>query len=380
MTWTTPADVAARLRARWDSGHWLRTYARGDAFPGVTVALHGPRAREIGDDVAKVRAWVRALVDGSGEGRRYRIEWAPVGGRAVGRNELPVRAHVESWAQAWALLGKRADVGRYDELLAIAASTPVVHRWVASKPKQALAVGDDLPRLVQAWRWLDAHRGSGAYLREVSAPGVDTKFVERHRGALADMLEVRGSADGFLADLGLQGAPTMVRLRAHLPLPGLGTLSELAVRVDEAAGLALPVRRGVVVENLVTYLSVPVPDDGAVLWGRGFDVASLGQLPWLACAELWYWGDLDAKGFEILDRARAIWPQTRSVLMDEETLLVHKERWVREPRPPAGVLLPHLTADEARVYRALVEDEHGDGVRLEQERIDWAWARARLPR
>lgn len=39
-----------------------------------------------------------------------------------------------------------------------------------------------------------------------------------------------------------------------------------------------------------------------------------------------YWGDLDTHGSAILDRLRAWLPQTRSFLMDRETLLDHRER------------------------------------------------------
>lgn len=380
MSWTSPADVAARVRRRWDSGELLRAYAAREPFPTITVALRGPKAGQIGDDLVAARAWVQALDVGSRDGRRYRLEWAAVGGRAVGRNQVPVRAHVETWEQAWALLQVRGDVGRFDELLALAAAelAPPVREWMAARPLRALELADDVPRLIAAWRWLDASRGSGKYLRELDAPGVDTKFVERHRGVLAEMLGVRAQPAEFLAGLGLAGAPSLVRLRMDLRLPGLGTVSELALRVDELARLDLRPARVLVVENLVTYLSVPVPGGGAVVWGQGFDVGRLGAWPWLADAELRYWGDLDAKGFEILHRMRAAWPHARSVLMDEATLLAHRDRWVSEPRPPKGAALPHLTDDEQAVYTALVEDRHGRAVRLEQERIDWGWASERL--
>jgi hypothetical protein len=36
------------------------------------------------------------------------------------------------------------------------------------------------------------------------------------------------------------------------------------------------------------------------------------------------------------------------------------------------VHLPHLTADEAALYRDLVEDVFGPAVRLEQERIGYS--------
>lgn len=380
MSWTGAEVITARVRRRWSSGELLRTYAAGEPFPTISVALRGPKAGEIGDDLAAVREWVRGFVDSSGDGRRYRLEWTSIGGRAVGRNQIPVRAHVETWEQAWALLGVQRDVRRFDELLDLAEADQAapVRAWIAARPKRALELADDVPRLIAAWRWLNAHRGSGRYLREISAPGVDTKFVERHRGALAEMLGVRGGATEFLVGLGLTGAPSMIRLRLSLPLPGLGAVSEVGLRVDELAQLDLRVSTVLVVENLVTYLSVPVPSGGAVVWGQGFDVGRLALLPWLRGARIRYWGDLDAKGFEILNQLRAACPQVQSVLMDEETLLRHRDRWVSEPRPPKGAALNHLSADEQHLYRALVEDRFGQGVRLEQERIDWGWASERL--
>lgn len=132
-----------------------------------------------------------------------------------------------------------------------------------------------------------------------------------------------------------------------------------------------------VVENEVTYLSVDVPDGGVVIWGKGFEVDRVGRLAWLAGVVITYWGDLGTHGFAILDRLRAWLSQTHSVPMDRENLLAHRERWVIEERP-ARSALPRLSADEAELYGNLVSDVLGVKVRLEQERIDWGWAQARL--
>lgn len=116
-------------------------------------------------------------------------------------------------------------------------------------------------------------------------------------------------------------------------------------------------------QNEISYLSVDVPSDGCVIWGRGFDVDSAGRLPWLADAEVLYWGDIDTRGFAILDRLRAWFPQARSVLMDRETLLAHRDRWVTEDRP-ARSALSRLTAEERELYAELVGDVLGERVRL----------------
>ncbi len=90
------------------------------------------------------------------------------------------------------------------------------------------------------------------------------------------------------------------------------------------------------------------------------------------------WGDLDTRGFAILNQLRAWLPQTRSFLMDRQTLVEHRDRWGREPAPTAA-RLDRLTPDEGALYVDLVADRMGEAVRLEQERLDWSWVTARLP-
>lgn len=375
--WTTPADIAAKVRRRWDDGSLLRSYAEGADFPSIDVVLRGPRPSEVGDDLQAVRDWVAGLDAGGRGGARYDVEWRSIGGRTIGHNRVPSRAVVSSFGQAWALLGVAREVRLFDEVLALASGHSAVRSWVVANPLRSISTHAEMPRLVAAFAWLDDNRDSSRYLREICAPGVDTKFAERHRSVLAAMLGVPPSAAGFTSALGLRSKPELVRMRVA---PALGLpepLSEVAVRDDELAGFALAPRRVLVVENEITYLSVPVPEDGLVLWGKGFDVDRVGRLPWLSEVRIDYWGDIDTHGFAILGRLRAWLPQARSVFMDRETLLEHRDRWVTEDRPTAAALT-HLTPDELDLYVELVEGRLGNRVRLEQERIDWSWVIERM--
>ena len=376
--WSTPDDIAAKVRRRWDDGSLLRAYAGGEIFEPIEVPLRGPGPAQIAENLDAARNWVARLDNGRREDTRYALVWSSIGGRQVGRNQVPSRAIVSSFDQAWGLLGVAREVRRFEEILTVVGPEPAVGSWVMDQPHRALQLHGDLPALVAAYRWLDQHRGSQRYLREISAPGVDTKFAERHRAVLAAILGVPSTSLGFLAGLGLRAKPELVRVRpaASLGLPA--PLTELAVRANELAELALEPARAIVIENEITYLSVPVPDDGVVIWGKGFDVDKVGRLPWLASADVVYWGDVDTHGFAILDRLRAWLPQTRSVLMDRRTLLGHRDRWIREDRPTAAKLT-RLTAEEAELYGELVVDNLGERIRLEQERIDWSWAAAELP-
>ena len=375
--WTTPEDIAAKVRRRWDNGSLLRAHAAGEPFDPIEVALRGPKPSEIGDDLVAAGNWVAMLDIGRRDDHRYTLEWQTVGGRRIGRNQLPNRAVVSSFEQALALLNETTAARRFDEILLLTQQHPRVRQWILANPHRALALAAEMPRLIAAFVWLDEQRGSDRYLREISAQGVDTKFAERHRSDLAAMLGVPTNAAGFLAGLGLRSKPGLLRLRpaASLGLPA--PLTELGVRPQELAKLSVEPRIAIIVENEISYLSINVPTDGIVFWGKGFDVDQVGRLGWLADAEVLYWGDIDTHGFAILDRLRAWLPQTRSVLMDRDTLLAHRDRWVTEDRP-AKSALTRLTSDEQALYSELVEDGHDVRVRLEQERIDWQWVECRL--
>ena len=382
--WTTPDDVASRLRRSWTDGSLLSSYGRGEPWQPRSVALHGPQPTEVAERLDDVRAWVAQLQRGSRRGGRsaYRLEYRTVGGRAIGANQLPARAWLDDYDCVWTLLRVGDEAERYLALLdAARAREPRVADWMLERPVRALELSAEWARLLPAARWLADRAGTGAYLRQIDVAGVDTKYVEAHRGVLADLLDRLLPADqvdrsrprtDLAARYGFRGPPPSVRFRflgdGRWP-PGL---SELTGRIDELAAHAPAVSRVYVVENEMTYLAFPPVDDAVVVLGGGYGVSRLAGLPWLGGTELHYWGDLDTHGFAILDQLRHAWPHTRSLLMDRRTLLAHEAQWVREPKP-VNALLDRLCADEAALYRDLVEGTLSPTVRLEQERVGFGW-------
>jgi len=263
-------------------------------------------------------------------------------------------------------------------VLAISTAAPGGHAWVTAHPLLAMPIHAEWWVVLAAYRWLLDSRESGRYLRQVDVPGIDTKFIERHRALLARLLDVPSTRSGFVKALGLSAKPETLRLRFNAgAVAGLPALTEATLRVDELVASDITVRTAIIVENEITFLSLPVPADGLVLWGKGFEVDRAGSMPWLRDAEVLYWGDLDTHGFAILHQLRAWLPQTRSFLMDRDTLLAHRDRWGSEDSPTSG-RLDRLTDEESALYAELVSDRYGDSVRLEQERVDWSWVQQRL--
>lgn len=363
--WTTPSDVVNRLRRRWDSGAFLSAYASGEPFEPMGIPIRGPKPGELAGQLDLVRAWAR---DWS-HIESMRVEYKKVGGRLIGTNELPDRAWIDDYDTLWRLLKVTRQVARFSELLATEHG-PVAD-WMRTHPMKVLSIGDDWGRITATVRWMAEHDRGALYLRQVDVRGVDTKFIETHRGVLAELLDRLDLATDaprseFAARYGFRTKPQYVRFR--LPSRDLAGLSELTARADELDHTPPGISTVYVVENEITYLAFPLIAGRMVIFGSGYAARRLEALPWLDDIELVYWGDIDTHGFAILDGLRRRFPHTASMLMDRETLLAHIDHWTIE-HDPKNTRLDRLTTRERELYQDLIENKIGDSVRLEQERI-----------
>ena len=111
-----------------------------------------------------------------------------------------------------------------------------------------------------------------------------------------------------------------------------------------------------------------------MIHGGGYSVDLLARLPWLHASRVVYWGDLDSHGFAILAKFRQQVPGAVSILMDVETLIAHRDLWVKEPKPHTGSVVGLTSSEESALARVRAEGN----VRLEQERIPWKYALAAI--
>jgi hypothetical protein len=236
----------------------------------------------------------------------------------------------------------------------------------------------DFERLVTLLAWLEANPDSGLYLRQLPVEGLDTKWLEKRTGLVAGLLrslrEVTVDDSDFHALCGLRKPPHRVRVRLLCPAlrERVGGLCDIEAPIGELAALPIEPKAVVIVENLETGVALPDVPGTVAIMRLGNAVSVLEALRWLQGPEIVYWGDIDTHGFAILDRARRVMPQLRSVLMDDATLVRHHPLWVQESSLCANVPFEKLTSEERRVYDNLRAGSWGQRVRLEQERLDWA--------
>lgn len=387
MSWTTAVELKAQLCRLWERGELLRSMADGETNFPLRLALKGPNSAELAERFDSVRGWIAALAALS----QVRIEWREVNHRILGSQRVPQSVWVDTLDDALAMIGKRAAAARFNELLTLTGSRhPTLLAWLGKRPLLAIELAEDWERLLAVVDWLQQHPRPGSFLRQVDIPGVHSKFIEAHRGVLAELLDLalppqaieanQTGTSQFAARYGFLDKPVRIRFRVldgRLPfLPG-SNLPDITLDADSFARLAAPIRRVFITENEINFLAFPPAAAAIVVFGSGYGWDALGRAEWLRHCVIHYWGDIDTHGFAILDRLRNRFEHAASFLMDRATLMAHQALWGEEGDQVAHDL-PRLTAEERLLFDDLRDNRIRKNLRLEQERVGFRWVEAAL--
>lgn len=389
MTWTTADGVKQQLRRLWERGELLRALAADEPEFPLRLTLKGPTSAELANQFEAVRRWIAGLTAIP----HLRIEWREVHHRVMGAQRVPQCLWVDRLDDAFALIGKRADAARFLDVLKLTcAHQPALLRWVQKHPLQALTLAEAWPSLLAVVGWMLDHPRPGVYLRQVDLPGVATKFIEAHRGVLAELFDLVLPPDAidagcrgvgqFAARYGFLDKPARLRFRVlddRMALLHGPSRPDVTLDAASFARLDAPLRRVFITENEANFLAFPPVEDAIVLFGAGYGWESLARAEWLTHCAMHYWGDIDTHGFAILDQLRSRFAHVRSFLMDRATLLAHEPLWGEEP-DQASHDLPRLTAEEHALYDDLRGNRLRHHLRLEQERIGFRWIADALAR
>lgn len=383
MVSVTAAAARAQKLVERDKREWA---ANGGAEALFDVVLHPPNERTVLADQAEAIAWVRAwrgIADGDADVHWSRRQWA-----SVGAQEVPERLVIKgadaialfagpTASRGWEILRDRAAVvwARFGGASAGGFALPAEPAGLADAIRRHARSLEVLPEadfvvLLDVVDWLAQHPSSGFRIRQLPIRGIDTKWLERHRA----VVEGFHSAVTGLESLGLLAPAPLVRLRFLDPELRPGGLLDVTAPVDELALLDLSPDVVFVFENLESVLAMPPMAGAVVVHGSGYAVGRLARIPWVRSGRVVYWGDLDSDGFAILHALRSGCDDVTSVLMDEATLVAHRDLWVPERKAAAGAFATLTPAE----LRALQRIRSEGNVRLEQERIPWAIALAAL--
>ncbi len=378
-TWTTPVHVRDRLRKLWERGDILRASLTDEPY---RIPLKGPTSEEMPRQFDAIRRWIEALqaeFEQGDAGRR--LEWREINHRQLGRNRVPRAVLFDNSPAVARYLKVYRALERFTTVVeTLRTRRPELVAWAAAHPRKAVEVASALPGILHVVDWRLDHSDPDIYLRELSLPEVDTKFIERHRGVISRLLEIAlppeqidaawTGAAGFARRYGFRSPPELIRFRLLDPEYTVGGFRDLTVPIEDFRTFAATgIEHVFITENDLNGLAFPAARHSMVIFGRGFAVAALAGVDWLHRRHVSYWGDIDTHGFAILDLLRSHISHVASIFMDRDTLMRHRDHWGTEPKP-TNATLEHLTEEEAGLYSDLCTGSIRANLRLEQEFVD----------
>ncbi len=383
--WTDFNDIKLKLEKKWKNGEILRdTIEEQGLFP-YRIKINVPDSNELSLEFERAIQWAQKLRDKekSRLGYGYFLEEKEINYRIVGKNRIPAYVVIETTEDALRLLNKNSEAKMFQTICQEFFEEWRIHphfeslkEWFLKDPFKVISkIGENSSKIILVIKWFENNPKHYIYIRQLDIEGIDTKFIEKHQSVLGELMEILLPKADF--DLNqkkfedrfrLRKKPTMVRFRILDKNDSIRVFRDITVPFEEFQSWDNDIENVFFTENEINFLSFPAFKNSIVIFGKGYGIELLRDVKWLKNKKVYYWGDIDTHGFNILSIARGFLPKIKSFLMTEQILTEHKALWVTEDKPFLSEI-KNLTEQEQNLLSKLQNDYFGPKVRMEQERI-----------
>lgn len=346
-------------------------------FP-LIVSLKPPTNKQILNDWQAVKSWVNDLT--KKEQNTFKIiqkeQKTP-----LGKQNLPREVVFLTLNDLALFLKQTKQLANYQNTCQqILSKYPTLEPWCLKFTEKVISHQQDWQNLLKIIAWFINNPQSGQYLREISIQNIDTKFIEKHKPILNELLSIllpefaedKNYAANFEQKFGLKKELVSLRIRflGEQSLLGLQDIQAPLCELQTVNLQALGIQKVFVTENKINFLAFPEVKNSLIIFGKGYGFKDWKNWQSLKELPLFYWGDLDVDGFTILNQFKKEFPQTQSILMDEKTLLQHQQFWI-EDKPKPHKNLNYLNQEQQQLYQKIINNNWQKNIRLEQERVQF---------
>jgi len=374
----TPTEIRKKAENKYLT--YLRSVVEELTFEPVIIIGN----KKPNDDTAQFGKELTELIAYSKEkkGYGYSIEYRKVKTRKHGEQDIPVSIGFMTERDYLKFIGKEQETVNFRrDVERILSAFPELYEWVCRFPDKILSNHKVWGDLLKICTYFKNNPNPQLYIRELPVQ-VDTKFIERNKGIIKDLLDiiiaesVNTGESRFESRFNLRYDEPLVRFRVldkNLSQALFSNVDDLSVPISQFQKVEIPVEAVYIVENKMNMLTFPPIHKSIVVWGHGFGVDILKDVTWLKSKKIFYWGDLDAHGFQILSEIRMHFPQVKSFLMDRATFDLFYEDAVGTETNVEKELC--LTQEEKTMFEYVKENK----FRLEQEKIPQEYVISKIP-
>lgn len=308
-------------------------------------------------------------------GAGYLVKTIDKNFRRSGAHELPDVIEFESVEDYLHCTGKKKEWTRFQESYQLLLrEIPALKTWTLVNPIPLCAASTDWNAVIKVCKYFLDNPRPGLYIRQLPL-NVHTKFIEDNSYLLQSLLDfliplhIRNAGQKkFVERYYLKHDEPLIRIRVlDKNLAVRNDILDISIRLSDFEKNEWPCKNVLVAENKMNFLTLPdLPSSIAIWSGGGFNVSYLKNVQWLNTKNIYYWGDIDEHGFQILHQIRNYFSQTKSIMMDTDTFEKFQDL-AGNGEKNAAATLSNLTEDEALLYQKLKDRISKN--RLEQEKI-----------
>ena len=357
---------------------FLSSKMSGDDFFPLII----PSDKKLNDDFEKMSSEIKNLLLNSNENKinSYSVVRELRKTQKHGLQSIPTKIQFNNELDFLNYIGKKTEaktiINTYQTLLGI---YPELKTWMIQKPLSLLEIANELNFFVETLGYFKNNPTPNLYIRELPIK-VDTKFVERNKGILKGLLEViTGSSlnkdeNVFEKRFNLKSIEPQVRLRQldeKLDRNIFSCSPDIMIPISSFESLNPVCKNVFIVENKMNFLVFPPVKDSLVIFGEGNAVNIQKNTPWLKNKSIYYSGDIDTWGLQILSSYRSHFPKTVSLLMTKELFDKYCDNFAVEEKVSVSECPNNLTHNEKELFLYLNSLPKKQS-RLEQERIPYS--------
>jgi len=374
----TPTEMRKKAENKYLA--YLRSVVEELSFEPIVIVGN----KKPDDDTARFERDLTELIAYSKEkkGYGYSIEYQKVKTRRHGEQDLPVSIAFQTEHDYLKYIGKEQETASFrKDVEDTLSSFPELYDWVCRYPNKVLDNHKVWGDVLKVCIYFKGNPQPQLYIRELPIQ-VDTKFIERNKGIIKELLDiiiaesVNTDETRFETRFNLRFDEPVVRFRVldkTMSQTLFSGIDDMSIPISLLRETEIPVETVYIVENKMNMLTFPPVHKSMVVWGHGFGVDVLKDVAWLKSKKIFYWGDLDAQGFQILSEIRTHFPHVESFLMNRETFdQFYESGFGTETNVEKNLC---LTPEEKEMFVFLKEGNY----RLEQEKIPFEYVSSKIP-
>ena len=375
----TPAEIKKKAENKYVA--YLQSIVSGESF--FPIVIYGNKKPN--DNTVLFEKELTELMAYSKEkkGYGYSLIYQRVRTRTHGEQDIPASISFETEQDYLRFIGKgQASAYFRKDLEMILSIFPELKEWISKYPIKIIDNHEVWDDLLKVCEYFKKNPNPHLYIRELPIK-IHTKFIEQNKAVIRELLDIiiaehiNVEEKQFERRFNLRYDEPLVRFRIldkSICQQCFDGAEDLSIPINQFQLINLPICTVYIVENKMNMLTFPYIENSIVIWGHGFGVDVMKDVEWMKTKKIYYWGDLDAHGFQILSEIRTHFSQVKSFLMDRDTF----DKYFQGDKGTETNVEKELflTQEELEMFRYLKESNS----RLEQEKIPFEFASYRIPK